>query len=129
MGVRGHVLMEFPPIIVDGDVYFMRNNGGTYRLDADTGKVRWKNQIGQPVGHLARLLARAPVRHLAVGQDHGAAGPAHGKVLWQKQLGSRTESSPIVRRGVVYFGTEGGAVYALYAQTGRVKWKHQVAAR
>ena len=36
----GKVLMEFPPIIVDGSIYFMRNNGGTYRLDADTGKVR-----------------------------------------------------------------------------------------
>jgi outer membrane protein assembly factor BamB len=43
----GNVLMEFPPIVVDGSVYFMRNNGGTYRLDADTGKVKWKNQIGK----------------------------------------------------------------------------------
>src|SRR6185312_2132371 len=43
----GKVLMEFPPIVVDGSVYFMRNNGGTYRLDADTGKVKWKNQIGK----------------------------------------------------------------------------------
>ena len=37
-----------------------------------------------------------------------ALSAKRGKVLWQKELGSRTESSPIVRRGIVYFGTEGG---------------------
>jgi len=42
----GKVLMEFPSIVVNGSVYFVRNNGGTYRLDADTGKVKWKNRLG-----------------------------------------------------------------------------------
>ena len=42
-----------------------------------------------------------------------------------EELGSRTESSPIVRRGIVYFGSEDGTLYALYAKTGRVKWKYQ----
>jgi len=120
----GHVLMEFPPIIVDGDLYFMRNNGGTYRVDADTGKVRWKNQIGN-------LSATSPAywqKRLFVTSLSGkitALSARHGKVLWQKELGSRTESSPIVRRGIVYFGTEGGTLYAVYAKTGRVKWKFQ----
>ena len=67
--------MEFPPIVVDGSVYFMRNNGGTYRLDADTGKVKWKNQIGKlsassPAYSDGRLFVT-----LAVGQGHRAAGP------------------------------------------------------
>jgi outer membrane protein assembly factor BamB len=102
----GKVLMEFPPIVVDGSVYFMRNNGGTYRLDADTGKVKWKNQIGN-------LSATSPAywdEKLFVTSLSGkitALRAKDGKVLWQKQVGSRTESSPIVRRGVVYFGTEG----------------------
>jgi outer membrane protein assembly factor BamB len=120
----GHVLMEFPPIIADGSLYFMRNNGGTYRLDADTGKVEWKTQIG-------RLSATSPAfwrNRLIVASLSGkitALSAKRGKVLWQKDLGSRTESSPIVRRGVVYFGTEGGTLYALYAKTGRVKWRYQ----
>ena len=49
----GNVLMEFPPIVIGDSLYFMRNNGGVYRLDADTGKVKWKNQIG-------RLSASSP---------------------------------------------------------------------
>jgi len=118
----GKVLMEFPPIVVDGSVYFMRNNGGTYRLDADTGKVRWKNQIG-------KLSATSPAywrKRLFVSSLSGkivALRARDGKLLWQKQLGSRTESSPIVRHGIVYFGTEAGDLYALFAKTGRVKWK------
>ena len=118
----GQVLMEFPPIVVDGSVYFMRNNGGTYRLDADTGKVKWKKQIGE-------LSATSPAywrNRLFVSSLSGkitALRARDGKVLWQKELGARTESSPIVRRGIVYFGTEGGALYAVFAKTGRVKWK------
>ena len=118
----GNVLMEFPPIVVDGSVYFMRNNGGTYRLDADTGKVKWKNQIGKlsassPAYSDGRLFVTSLAGKIT------ALRARSGKLLWQKQLGSRTESSPIVRRGIVYFGTEGGDLYALFAKTGRVKWK------
>ena len=70
----GKVLMEFPPIVVDGSVYFMRNNGGTYRLDADTGKVKWKNQIGNlsatsPAYSDGRLFVSSLSR-----EDHGPAG-------------------------------------------------------
>jgi outer membrane protein assembly factor BamB len=121
----GKVLMEFPAIVVDGSVFFVRNNGGTYRLDADTGRVVWKKRIGV-------LSASAPAYwrgRLFVSSLSGkitALRAGDGKVLWQKQLGTRTESSPIVRRGVVYFGTEGGALYALYGRSGSVKWKHQL---
>ena len=85
----GHVLMEFPPIIADGNLYFMRNNGGTYKLDADTGKVKWKTQIG-------RLSATSPAfwrNRLFVTSLSGkitALSAKRGKVLWQKRLGSRT---------------------------------------
>jgi outer membrane protein assembly factor BamB len=120
----GHVLMEFPPIVVDGSVYFIRNNGGVYALDADTGKIKWKRRIG-------KLSASSPGYadgRVFVSSLTGkivALSAARGKVLWQKQLGVRTESSPIIDKGVMYFGTEGGTLYALYAKTGRVKWKYK----
>ena len=119
----GKVLMEFPPIVVDGSVYFMRNNGGTYRLDADTGKVKWKNQIGKlsatsPAYSDGRLFVSS-----LSGQDRRRCEPATARSCGRSSSASRTESSPIVRRGIVYFGTEGGDLYALFAKTGRVKWK------
>ena len=108
----GQVLMEFPSIVVDGSVYFVRNNGGTYRLDADTGKVKWKDQLGSLTASTPAYCRRAAVRHLAVGQDRRPAGPQRQDPVAEAAR-PRTESSPIVRRGVVYFGTEGGALYAL----------------
>jgi outer membrane protein assembly factor BamB len=118
----GHVLMEFPSIVVGKSVFFVRNNGGTYRLDADTGKVKWKKQLG-------KLAASTPAYWhgrlfmTSLSQKIVALKAQTGKVLWQKILPSRTESSPIVSNGILYFGTEGGELYALYAKTGRVKWK------
>jgi outer membrane protein assembly factor BamB len=47
-----------------------------------------------------------------------------GKRIWEKSLPSRSESSPIVHQGVLYFGTEGSGIYAVYAKTGRIKWTH-----
>ena len=119
----GKVLMEFPPIVVDGSVYFMRNNGGTYRLDADTGKVKWKNQIGKlsassPAYSDGRLFVT-----LAERARSPRCEPAAASSCGRRSSAAARESSPIVRRGVVYFGTEGGDLYALFAKTGRVKWK------
>jgi outer membrane protein assembly factor BamB len=121
----GHVLMEFPAIVIGDSVFFMRNNGGTYRLDANTGKVKWKNQIGKlsastPAYWHGRLFVTSLSKKVV------SLRARDGKVLWQKLLPSRTESSPIVDGGVLYFGTEGGELYALYAKSGRVKWKHGV---
>ena len=46
------------------------------------------------------------------------------RMAWTRGLGVGTqESTPIVHNGVMYFGTEGGQVYAVYAKTGRVKWQ------
>ena len=119
----GNVLMEFPPIVIGDSLYFMRNNGGVYRLDADTGKVKWKNQIGK-LSASSPAYWKGSVFVTSLSGKLTVLKASNGKLVWQKQLGSRTESSPIIRRGVVYFGTEGGDLYALYARTGRVKWKY-----
>jgi outer membrane protein assembly factor BamB len=47
-----------------------------------------------------------------------------GKLLWRKDIPSRTESSPYVRGGRVYFGSEDGTVYALRAGTGHTIWTY-----
>jgi outer membrane protein assembly factor BamB len=118
----GHVLMEFPPIVVGNSMFFIRNNGGVYKLDADTGRPRWKNQIGR-LAASSPTYSRGLVFVTSLSGKVVALHAKNGKLAWQKVLPSRTESSPIVHRGVLYFGTEGGELYALYARSGRVKWK------
>uniref|UniRef100_A0A6J5ZZW7 Unannotated protein n=1 Tax=freshwater metagenome TaxID=449393 RepID=A0A6J5ZZW7_9ZZZZ len=54
-----------------------------------------------------------------------AVDPARKKILWSRALPSRTESSPLIRRGIVYFGSENGTVYALRAKDGSVVWTYK----
>ena len=44
---------------------------------------------------------------------------------WSRDLSSRSESSPLLHRGRIYFGTEGGTLYALNAHNGRTIWRYQ----
>jgi outer membrane protein assembly factor BamB len=43
-------------------------------------------------------------------------------MLWERDLPGRSESSPLVKDGVVYFGAESGDLYALRAKNGSDVW-------
>ena len=49
----------------------------------------------------------------------------NGRVIWQHDLASRAESSPLVDGGRVYFGSEDGTLYALSARTGKTIWTYR----
>ena len=100
----------------NGSVYFVRNNGGTYRLDADTGQ----GQVEEP----ARRRCPPPPPPTRTGACSSARCRARSSRCGRATASSSGRSSsaraPSPRRscsnGVVYFGTEGGALYALCAQ-------------
>jgi outer membrane protein assembly factor BamB len=122
---RGHVLMEFPTSVVDKSVYFVRNNGSAYRLDAQKGHVMWKRQLGRLAASTpAYWHGRVFITLLSPGRLVSLRA-SDGKRIWTRDLPSRSESSPIIHNGVLYFGTEGGGIYAVYAKTGRTKWKKE----
>jgi outer membrane protein assembly factor BamB len=52
---------------------------------------------------------------------------ATGHIRWSRDLPSRAESSPMVDKGKVFFGSENGTVYALDAGTGAVVWTYHAA--
>ncbi len=119
---KGDELIEFPPIVVDGRLYFIDNDGVYVALDAETGKVIWKKQ-------LASLNASSPAYFkgvlysvsLSPGQAL-AVRARDGKVLWRKPLGGRAESSPLVLSGRMYFGDEDGQLTALDIDDGSTVW-------
>ncbi len=72
----------------------------------------------------ATVLARAP------GSEEGrvvALDVTDGAIRWSRNLPSRSESSPLLDRGRLYFGSEDGTVYALEARTGRTVWTYHAA--
>ena len=120
---KGDELIEFAPIVVDDRVYFIDNAGLYVCLDAETGKLIWKRK-------LASLNASSPAYEdgvlysVSLSPNQALAIRARdGKTIWKKSLDDRAESSPLVIRGRVYFGDEGGQLYALDGKDGSTIWQ------
>jgi len=134
---RARNLLEFPPAIAYGRLYFTNNSGMMFAVNAKTGKRAWKRPIGRCVAASPAVangivyqsfLNRPPCNSKAKpGRLEGeviAFAAGFGKIRWRTRIGP-TESSPLVVDGLVYVGDWRGRVYALDAATGRVRWTFQ----
>jgi outer membrane protein assembly factor BamB len=119
-------LMEYSPIIADGVVYGIDNNGEAFALRAASGKQIWRRDV-------ATLNASAPtysdgrlyVSNLEPGQVQ-ALNARNGKVAWRNSLPGRSESSPLVVGNQVIAGCECGQVFAFDERTGKQLWSRSV---
>jgi polyvinyl alcohol dehydrogenase (cytochrome) len=131
------------PVIANGVLVAGDYSGTVYALDAVTGKVRWKRKLGAPVDGSAAIDAAAPhggivyVPLAKVGGPRLAAlslrdGTRRWSTVLTGQPGSSVYGSPTYWRGTVFIGTSGpqgdgstarGAVVALDARTGAVRWR------
>ena len=118
-------LIEFPAVVSDGVAYIANFRGIVRAISMRSGKVAWRRDT--PNGKMAASPA-------VVGDElvvHGMDGHvwvldrANGRVLWRYRVGSPIESSPVVRRGVDYFGAWNGNVYALDLRRRRVRWVYR----
>src|SRR3954471_23283665 len=121
---RGKGLLEFQPILINGILYFVRNEGQAYAVKAKNGNTLWQRKVSQlAASSPAWAQGRIFITTLVPGSIK-ALNARNGKILWKKSLPSRAESSPIVINGVVYFGSENGTVYALRASNGKTVWTY-----
>jgi outer membrane protein assembly factor BamB len=129
---RAQQLLEFPPAIGYGRLFFVNAKGTVFAIGAKTGKRAWKRAEG-------RCQASSPAldRHLAyvtfLRRCNGKAKPkrldgllaaysvGNGKVRWWRTIG-QSESSPVVYRGFVYVGDWSGRVYCFAGRTGKLVW-------
>jgi outer membrane protein assembly factor BamB len=124
-------LVEFPPVVAYGRLFFANNSGVLYAINAKTGKRAWKYQSKRcqamsPAVDFhtvyATFLNHPPCN--AKGRHQGqlvALWAGSGKVRWRKTIGP-SESSPLLRGNVVYVGDWDGDVSAYSATTGRRWW-------
>ena len=132
--LTGSVLLEFPPILAGPRLFLTKNNGALYAASKRTGKVVWKKKVGflaaaSPAYHANRVFVVMLERGKGIRKGSVTALNARtGKVLWERDLPSRSESSPVIdgQRGVLYFGSENGTIYALKTSSGAVVWTSKV---
>jgi outer membrane protein assembly factor BamB len=96
-------------------------------MAARTGKIIWRYRAG--------VFESSPLvvgRTLYAGSwDHKlhAVNIDTGKPRWTFTADHEINSSAAFADGMVFFGTDGGSVYALDARTGRLRWRAQALAR
>src|SRR4051812_15754782 len=126
------------PAVSGGTLVAGSGGGSIVALNSVTGAVRWTRDVNEPINGSAAIagdlvyvpIARKDSPHLL------ALRIADGAVVWDRTLttqsGSDVFGSPVVWNGTVYMGTSAdsgddstmrGAVLALDAQTGAVKWQ------
>ncbi len=131
---RARHLLEFPPAIAYGRLYFTNNSGVMFAVNTKTGKRAWRVPIARCVAASPAVASgtvyqsfmnRPPCNSKAQPEQLDgeviAFAAGFGEVRWRTRIGP-TESSPLVADGVVYVGDWRGRVYALDATTGRVRW-------
>ena len=115
-------LLEFPAVVSDGMAFVGNYRGQVSALDMTDGRVAWRYRPSRG------KMASSPA---VVGDQvvvHGMDGTVRvldrwsGRLRWSKWVGSPIESSPVVYRGVDYFGAWDGRVYALDLATHRFRW-------
>jgi glucose dehydrogenase len=149
--------IQSTPTVVNGVVYFGRNDGYCYAVEAQTGKLLWSRQLGDSIVGVSPPSVVDGVVYICAGsgasfQSTGALADfvfaldaQSGKVLWQVHpsqaaLGDQIPaysimSQPLVRSGTVYVTasiapvtwTKRDLVYALDSTNGSLKWHLLVA--
>ncbi len=125
-------VIEFPPTIAYGRVYFSTFKGRFYALNATSGRVVWKKRIPHcsPVSPmLAHGVVYQAYEHLLPCGRHtpGARGlvfawdASTGRRLWSFAAAAM-ETSPLLVGKLLYVGSWDGTFYALNARTGKVRW-------
>jgi outer membrane protein assembly factor BamB len=129
--VTGSILLEFPPVLCGKSVYLLKNNGALYAISRRTGEVRWRTKLGY-LAAASPACGDGTVYSVILARGKGikagrvvAVAAGSGRTRWSRKLPSRTESSPMLDQGRLYFGSEDGTVYALRASDGAIRWTYK----
>jgi outer membrane protein assembly factor BamB len=132
-GFAARTLVEFPPALAFGRLYFANNDGILFAVRAQDGKLVWRYRSGRVQAASPTVVGRT-VFHTFLYRQRGkqrsedgelvAFDADTGAVRWRKRL-APSESSPLVHRGRVYVGDWSGKVYAFDVRTGRQLWAFQ----
>jgi outer membrane protein assembly factor BamB len=129
-------LVEFPPAIGYGRLYFSTNSGKFAAVNMKTGKRAWKYLSHRCVaaspavgsykhGTVYGVFLNKPPCNAKPAKGDGkviAFAAGFGSIRWQKTIGP-SESSPLLLGNRVYVGDWDGRVWALDARTGRTIWQ------
>jgi eukaryotic-like serine/threonine-protein kinase len=118
--------------IEDSFAYFTSGGNYLYAVDIETGKIKWKTNLGKPLPYLWLFdyYTSSPVifgQSIFVGGGDGAlyCFDRDGKQKWKFSSGARIHSSPAIANGLVVVGNHDGSIFACEAKSGELKWRFE----
>lgn len=131
---HGKSLLEFPPAVAYGRLYFTNNVGTTIALEARTGKRAWRRVAHRCTASSPAVAGKLVFQTFLNKPPCNASGSSldglvvafsakSGKVVWRRQVGP-SESSPLVVGHRVFVGDWRGKVYAFEARSGHLDWSY-----
>jgi outer membrane protein assembly factor BamB len=127
-------LVEFPPVLGFGRLFFSTNSGKFVAINQKTGKRAWKYLSHRCVaaspalgpfkhGTVYAVFLNKPPCNAKKGDGRVIAFSAGvGRIRWQKAIGP-SETSPTIDGDRLYVGDWNGNVWALDARTGQTIWR------
>jgi len=113
----------FAPVVSGASVYAAGAGGQLLKIDAASGKVEWRVDVGSRLssgpGTDGRTLVVGSPRGEAIGVD------ADGKVLWKSQISGEILSAPAVAEGIAAVRSGDGRIFGLAVSDGRRRWLYQ----
>jgi outer membrane protein assembly factor BamB len=129
----GHALLEFPPVMYGDRIFQLGDDATLHAIDKYTGHDVWHRRMGALSASSPAVsgdTVYATILSRTEGLQAGrivAVNAANGHIRWSRDLPSRCESSPLLDRGKLFFGTQNGTVYSLNAHTGKLLWTYHAA--
>jgi outer membrane protein assembly factor BamB/Icc-related predicted phosphoesterase len=108
------------PVVAQGLVYFGANDGSLRALDANTGELKWSFQTHGEIQ--AQPLVHGDTVYFGSGDNYFYAFTLDGTPKWVVNAGSPIYSTASADEGTIFFGTKNSGVYAVDAETDRIRW-------
>lgn len=114
----------FEPVLAEDSVYAAARNGTVLRVDAVSGRERWRASLDMPLS----AGVGSDGRTVVVGNEEGlvvALDAATGKVRWKARVSSEVLAAPAVSDGLVVVRSLDNRVFAFDADDGKRRWVYQ----
>ena len=121
--INARKLLEYSPVLVDGSIYTINNNGEALSAKTRNGKIRWRREVAsRNASSPAYSDGMLYLANLEPGQVLGL-NAKNGVQRWKRRLPGRTESSPVVVGKKVIVGCECGTLFAFDGKNGKTLWE------
>ena len=115
--------IQSSPSVADGTVYFGSRDGGTYGVDASSGRLRWRYDHTTPWVISSPAISNGSLfSSTSDGLYVHSLSVETGEENWRFETGVRVFSSPAVSGDVLYVGTHSRRLLALEAASGSLLW-------